>query len=61
MPGPVFVPAEQVLDGMVVRGKLGCAVNMSLELVAVLDLLLGERKHICLSPRLQKNESCINL
>ena len=38
---PVFIPAEQVLNGVVVRGELGSAVNMSLELVTVFDLLLG--------------------
>ena len=39
--GPVFIPAEQVLYGVVVRGELGSAVNMPLELVAIFDLLLG--------------------
>ena len=38
---PVFIPAEQVLYGVVVRGELSSAVNVSLELVAVFDLLLG--------------------
>ena len=39
--GPVFIPAEQVLYGVIVWGELGSAVNMSLELVTVFDLLLG--------------------